>query len=323
MPGSGGWVEVVLDDVRGGRVRVGVRTAAGETLAFPRSVVAGERVPFRLDADVYGVEIARLHSGLFSRDFAELHLRKLDSWPATGEQEAAAGQALSLGTKVLDLIEPEFARFEAHTRRAEASLMVGNLDEAGAAIRSALRSAHEARQGVRWLQELTGEELMGRHLSVIEDLSLLKVRVLSPRRELDPVQALADSRDTADQARGKEALGRLMRITVGALGFPEMFAQSIEAQVLEAHTVGSRYAFGTRNGRRSAFEKRPGLERGRTVEVHLWMEKKVFPGVEGLQSGEECWVAVTPPVALKALPRAAGDESGRTWVTFVMRATEP
>jgi len=72
VPGSRGWLEVVLDDIHGSRVRVGVRTAGGDTLAFPRSVVAGERVLFRLGTDAYAIEIARIDNRLLGRDSAAL-----------------------------------------------------------------------------------------------------------------------------------------------------------------------------------------------------------------------------------------------------------
>jgi hypothetical protein len=74
-------------------------------------------------------------------------------------------------------------------------------------------------------------------------------------------------------------------------------------------------------GRRFRFEKRRDLEPGRTIELHLWEDRNRFPGVRGLEEGHEYWLAIPPPVALKALPSMHGS-SRRTWIKFVMRARD-
>ena len=80
-----------------------------------------------------------------------------------------------------------------------------------------------------------------------------------------------------------------------------------------------RHAFATAYGRRFPFEKRRDAEPRESMELHLWMEAENFRDFEELEAGQTYWLAVTPPIALKSLPRAAG-ESGRSWITFVMRA---
>ena len=54
--------------------------------------------------------------------------------------------------------------------------------------------------------------------------------------------------------------------------------QRIEAKILETHTVGSRYAFGTKMGWRYPLEKWFDVDPGQIIELILWEDKKSFPG---------------------------------------------
>ncbi|MEW6745210.1 MAG: hypothetical protein AB1486_20855 [Planctomycetota bacterium] len=310
VPGSRGWVEVVLNDITGGCVSVGVRTAAGETLALPRPVAAGDEVTFWIGGEAYAIEVERLWNFLIGRDYADLRLERRSS------QAEPPAPGAEIGTKVIELIEQEFARAEEHTSRAEMLLTDGKTDEARAAIHASLRSQEELQQGVQWIQRLTGEELMKLHLSVIEDLSLVKVRVVHARPEFDLDPDLSEIPDPADREAAR-SIERLNELAARELFGVDPFAQYIEAQIVETHTRGSRYAFGTDMGRQFHFEKRHDVDAGRTIELHLWEDKNTFPGIRGLEEGQEYWLALTPPLALKFFPRRSG-QSGRTWITFVM-----
>ena len=48
VPGSDGWIEVFLDDITRGQVRLGIRTVEGKVLVPPESVGEGDMVAFRV-----------------------------------------------------------------------------------------------------------------------------------------------------------------------------------------------------------------------------------------------------------------------------------
>ncbi|MBI1851310.1 MAG: hypothetical protein HYR85_13300 [Planctomycetes bacterium] len=320
VPGSRGSIEVVVSDIGRTEARLGVRTITGKTLAPPRAVGRGDEVNFRVGEQNYAIRVERLIRPFF-RGHVHADLRVI----RRGEREVRGGEPEpqpSLCNKLFELIEQESTRARQSTSRAEALLADGKTDEARAAALAARRSELEVQQAIFWFRTLTGEALMRKQVSVIEDLSLVKVHVVRTRSEFE-----IDLSNSPD-AREREAapLIPLLQFAgqiVGRHVFDmDLFTQAVDARILEGPVVGSRYAFGTDMGRKSPFEKRRDLEPGQTVEIHLWADRFEFPEVRGLEEGQDYWLVVTPPIALKSLPRKAG-EMGRTWITFVMRATEP
>lgn len=327
VPGSRGWIEVVLTDIHGTEVRLGVRTAGGETLAAPRPVASGTEVGFRSGEEGYAIRVERLRNAPIGRDYADLRVIRRDAPPLGGNERPRAGKRQEdeagvpnrgpdaslpgpgkpIGAKLIELIARELATAEERATLAERALAEDKAEEARAALEGIRRSQEQAQQGLRWIRKLSGKELMEGRLSVIEDLSLIKARIARALPEFElPVDP--------DPAHG--VFGRVSeRLRDG------LFAQYIEAEVLEPNTVGSRFASGTEMGRRAPSEKRHDLEPGRTIELHLWERRNDFPGLEGLEEGRQYWLAITPPLALKAIPRMAGT-MGRTWIAFAMPATD-
>ena len=339
VPGSRGWVEVVVGRISPKGARFCIRTVAGITLVSPRTIALHDEVEFRIGAEVYAIRVERFWEWCFFNRYGKAKLRLMRREDTTGPQDVRAEDLLwiserskedllingqgptatrqppSLNGKILELIEQGIARSEENLIRSRSLLAHGNSGEAHTALEMALQSQVEVHQGLYWIYRLTGEELMKKHNSINEDLSLIKVRVVNavPALDLSVLFNTAFERKTSKliQGRVKDAVEDM----IGDVGVEHF--QRIRAEILETHTVGSRYAFGTKMGRRYPLEKRSDVEPGQIIDVSLWEYKDTFPGIIVLERGKEYWLAITPPLALKSIPRMQG-ESGRFWITFVM-----
>jgi hypothetical protein len=308
VPGSHLQLEVVLSDIHRRRARLGIRTTAGETLAAPRPVGAGDAVSFRLDEAEYAIEVEYLRAPWFGRREAGLRLKQRGAGAVAPEPSAA--------TRAIELLAQELGRADERRHRALKLLGIGETEEARAAVEGARRRLEAVQQGIRWTRALTGEQLLTHKVCVVEDLSLVKVRATGVRPEFEVDEEAVGELEPGARAQF-EVIDLLTRLYVAGVG---LLAQSIEAQVLEAPVVGSRYPFATTRGRQFPAEKRRDLDAGSTVEVHLWALEDELPGIVGMEAGQEYWLLITPPVALKSIPRQVG-ESGRTWVLFALRCT--
>lgn len=76
IPGSDGRLEVMLEDITRGQVRVAIRTAENEVLVPPRSVRRGDKVPFQIGAERYAIAIEELKNRLIGDDYARLSLTR-------------------------------------------------------------------------------------------------------------------------------------------------------------------------------------------------------------------------------------------------------
>lgn len=136
LPGSRGFVEVVLDDITGGQVRLSLRTVAGRTLAEERSVSVGDAVEFEFGGESFAIRVERLTNHLIGQDSADLALRRGAAASAKSELEIAAREA----ERALDAAASDLERAD--------GLVEGGKEPAGAAF-EAIRRAHEtARQAL-------------------------------------------------------------------------------------------------------------------------------------------------------------------------------
>jgi hypothetical protein len=89
LPGSRGWLEVRLDDITMGSVRLELVTAEGSVVAPARLVHARDHVEFALADERYVLEVQRFHTVLIGADHAEFRLV-----PAAGFRPDRIGQLL-------------------------------------------------------------------------------------------------------------------------------------------------------------------------------------------------------------------------------------
>ena len=71
LPGSDDWLQVHLDDITGGRVRLEIVTAEGNTVVEPRFVQERDHVEFSLGKGTYVLAVKRLANSLVGEDHAE------------------------------------------------------------------------------------------------------------------------------------------------------------------------------------------------------------------------------------------------------------
>ncbi len=315
VPGSRGWVEVALGDIHWWNVTLGVRTVAGRTLATSRSLAKGDESEFWIGDEPYAIRVEGVTNRLIGRDEASLRLVRRDTQPM--QQEEGVDPGPTVGARILELIDCEAETAAKHLERAVETLLADSsaLDDARPALEAAKRSEGEVRLAIRWFERLMRED----RRSSIDELSLVRAKVVSahPSFDLEGKSPLDEIEDPVERA----LIRGMHRLTDLALRADEVYAQEIEALIVEAPAVGNRYAFATSRWREFPTEKRRDLDAGQTVELHLWEQWRFFPGVRGLEEGAEYWLAVTPPLALKGIPRRVG-ESGRTWVVFALRASD-
>jgi hypothetical protein len=316
LPGSRGWLEVVVGAIGRTEAQIGVRTTTGDTLGAPRAVGVGDELRFRLDDRAYAVRVERLIRPFFGGHVhAELRVLPCDG-AAVGESAVLARRP-----RPIDRLDEAIASAAASLDSVEPLIEAGSREPATAALARARRIDDALEQGLLWMRKLRGEPSMREHLCVVEDLSLVRVRVtrVRPEFEVGP-----------DAAGGEDRRARLLipllqwagGIVMRHVFDMDVLDQVVECRILEAPTAGSRYAVGTEMGKRHPLEERGDVQLGKTVEVHLWIDRNSDPTLEGLEEGEEYWLALTPPLALKPIPRKSGND-GRTWVAFAMKATSP
>jgi hypothetical protein len=217
---------------------------------------------------------------------------------------------------LIELVRARLAEAAQDIGRAESLLDKGNVVDARRALQAARQSQEDARVGLRAIETLP-TRLQG-YLSVTRDLSIVKVRAVDARPSFPvevPEELRADLR-AAGKEQDAQAFVGMVRL-LGDVFAPEYrLFQDIDAEILEAHTVGKRYASQTVRGRQFPAQKRADLPAGGTIELH---SSPPTTGVGTLQEGQDYWVAITPPIAAKAIPREIG-ALGRTWIVFAMPA---
>ena len=90
--------------------------------------------------------------------------------------------------------------------------------------------------------------------------------------------------------------------------------KNVDAEILEVDTVGKRYAARTVRGKQFPSEKRRDLRQGGMIELE---HDPPDTGVGQMDEGRNYWIAITPPIASKAIPRAIG-ALGRTRIVFAL-----
>lgn len=104
LPGSAGFALVELGDITGGRVRVAVRTRAGDILVGPRSLSEGGRVGLHYGGERFTIEVERLVNHLMGKDKAVLRLVRV-SGPRVGALPDG-GVGPTVGSDAGEPVEP-------------------------------------------------------------------------------------------------------------------------------------------------------------------------------------------------------------------------
>ncbi|MEW6743203.1 MAG: hypothetical protein AB1486_10640 [Planctomycetota bacterium] len=316
VPGSRGWVQVFLGKITEGQVRLGIHEFEGGELAAPRSVTAGDEVAFGFGDQEYAIRVERLRYYFFSsHNRAELRVirrggggggvakpDKSDGGDATNrDRSVASGQPKPVEVTLIGLIGTKIAEAAQQIRRAENLLNQGDVAEVRVALHDARRSQEEAQDGLRLIESLASRLRV--YLSVMEDLSVIKARILRATQSFPDPSDLPDPWERAILGFADLVLPGSVRDT-----------QNIEAEILELAAIGKRYASRTRMGKRLPCQQRNDLHPGGTMEL-----LGSRPDIGRFEEGQDYWLAITPPIAFKFIPREVGAE-GRTVIVFAMRA---
>jgi len=300
VPGSREWVVVFLDEISGGRVRLGVRTAPGAILAVPRSVGAEDDVTFGIEEEEYSIRVERLRTRPDVGGSADLRVRRRDgrASPGWGHAPGEAGRPGSGGDGQgeLPFHAPEAA--SADVLRAKVLELIEA--EVGSALQEARRSREDVRRGFRWIQGFAS-----RGDPQAESLSVIRVRILRAGPAMEVLSEHA--------APGVREYGLF-------LARRSPFPQYVEAQVLETHAVGMAYYPRTLLGRRHPTRLRSDLRPGKTVELSV--QRGTGVSIERGDQGREYWLVIAPPFSRHFLPALIG-EGGRSAVLFAMPVRNP
>jgi len=213
--------------------------------------------------------------------------------------------------KLIQLVEDKLAEAEKESVKVNSLLNNGETVKARATLQAARQRLEEARDGHRLIENLSSRLRV--FLSNSEDLSVLKVRILSTRTRIPHPSQLAE--ETAPHLKDDP---RWRRIEVIAGSVYRLFhvdrIKNVDAEILEVDTVGKRYAARTVRGKQFPSEKRRDLRQGGMIELE---HDPPDTGVGQMDEGRNYWIAITPPIASKAIPRAIG-ALGRTRIVFAM-----
>jgi hypothetical protein len=210
---------------------------------------------------------------------------------------------------LIDLVRAKLASAGGEVARAGNLLDEGEAVEARAALRSARRLQEEARDGLRIIEDLPSRLRI--YLSSPEDLSVIKVRILNARPSI-PYPSFPQAPDDP-RWRSYESVLRGAYRLLGAERY-----KIVGAEVLEVRTVGKRYAGRTLRGKQFPSRLREDLRRGDAMELN---NDAPETGVEPLEEGRAYWIAITPPIASKGIPRAIGS-FGRNRIVFAIPAED-
>jgi hypothetical protein len=204
---------------------------------------------------------------------------------------------------LVKLTRGKLVESDQHLARAEDLLGDGRSEAAHAAIQLARRNLQDAEDGFRWIGRL-GTRLHEFRLA-IGDVSLVKARIIAER----PMYPSPETRDA-----GLRAANRLTRfvVRVGLDRDVDKY-QRLHAELVEIGLVGKRYPSGSQMRERFPAQIREDLVVGASLEL------KSDGQVRMLDAERDYWIAITAPVALKAIPRAIG-AMGSNWLVFALPA---
>jgi hypothetical protein len=200
--------------------------------------------------------------------------------------------------RLTELLEQKLAKIDEAVRSAEAMLREGKSVEALGPVKEACRKTEEAIRICGFIRTVaSGDEKWAASLSVV------RIRALAHH----PRKRILKNPD----ALGSRAWVALLAERVVMLDKTRV----LDAEVLEVHTVGSRYRPGTLKGRLRPNRKRADLKQGERILLHNDPKKS---GIE-LQVGPEYWAIIEPSNPWDGIPGLIGG-SGRTYVAFAVQS---
>lgn len=291
-------------EVTHGAVSLELRALGGRVVVPSRQLAVGDEISFRDQGATYAIRVERLYDVFSfivftSKDAVELRVIARDGdsdAPEAGGDEALdeRGQA-PVPMTLAELIRSHVADADAAVALAQNLAAEGRVAESRAALDAARRRQAEARNGLRSIVGLFREWNYWR----VGDLSIVEARI-------------ARALPIHDVPPGTGAFH-----VVGELAMKASGRQRLEAEILEARTVGKRYDNRTEMGKRYPSQRRDDVIRGGTIVI----ENSRFETGEKLEPGRAYRLALTPPNAYKAIPRDAG-KGEHTQVVFALPIAE-
>jgi hypothetical protein len=190
-------------------------------------------------------------------------------------------------------------------QRAERLLEDGKYTDAQSALKNAISVQSKALHGLKLIENLPAR-LHFYYYSKIEDLSVLKIRVLKAR----PKNSESNNSDVDIRVR--------IFIKIADFILKGNYFQDINAEIIDITNVGKRYASETRKGKEFPNDLRQDLSKGEILDLE---NDAPQTGVDQLVEGREYYIAITPPIASKGIPRAEG-AMGRTRIVFAIQAEQ-